>query len=337
MRRTFALYVALTLLVEVASGQERPSFTVGIVQYNGNIVPIGSFDGELWSNPWPLELDGDPDVGLLDDAFPEWTAGLGVPEHWTLWPESGELSPVVARGLAQSSTHCSENFAITTDIPPHPLECDNCCPIPKLGLAATGDTALVSVQAIEAGSAESVSLLNRMKSTFEELESNAVMASADRYGASDGRLRSYAIFTGAAERAAIPLTLETASKLELGDGISLYYLEIVRSYTSTAVSRPADQPDERPINCPGVSYFRGWFRSTPTGELAPLETDLILLDCDWKGGMFDRVLGYWRNRNGVDVVVRRHGWESEDYVILTVQGNEVNELVRTRVSVRYSR
>ena len=134
--RAMAWLVAVTLLSGPMPvlAEERSGFTVGIVEANGNLVPVATFDGSDWSSPWPLDLVLDQDLPEWPDVPAEWHRGGGSLRDWTLWFENLGPSPshdhysldwpsemipsntaLVANGFLISNMHCSKTFALSTN------------------------------------------------------------------------------------------------------------------------------------------------------------------------------------------------------------------------------
>ncbi len=79
------------------SAQTGSAFTVGIVEANGNLVPVATFDGSGWSNPWPVDLALDENAPSWPDLPEDWNRGGGSLRDWTLWVDTPGPSPEDSR------------------------------------------------------------------------------------------------------------------------------------------------------------------------------------------------------------------------------------------------
>jgi hypothetical protein len=119
------------------------------------------------------------------------------------------------------------------------------------------------------------------------------------------------------------MRLESCLSWPPGDA-AIYYLEIVRDYE--AMATPA-------VPCPGDSYLRAWVRTGTGRDLDIVDQDFGLWDCDMKGAVFDTPLVYWPHADGIDLLIRRHIWESEEYLVLTLE----DDMVLTRTDMHFRR
>ena len=325
-RAAFSWLVA-TVLLAVAPhvfSETRSDFTVGIVEANGNLVPVATYDGSEWSSPWPLDLTLDQNAPRWPNLPEEWHRGSGSLQDWTLWFENPGpstsssryrwewvtgLSPrntaVFADGLVKSAMKCSQNLALSTDagdLRSSLIECDNCCPEPKRGIATNGAVPPKLVERLEPEAELSQTIASRLTETFNALESEAI-------GLDLGR------------RQAIPLNVETAFRVREANS-TIYYMEISRS----------DFDIERtdPRLC--FSVLKSCVRTSADAGFTSIVNEFGLVDCDGKSGTSDTPVVYWEHRTGVDLLVRRLGYESEWFAILTIDESAVTE--RTEVFFR---
>ena len=163
-----------------------PPFAVGIIQANGNLVPITTFDGEDWSR-----------IDLAED----WRNGVRVKStgEWTVWyenpgpsPESphkalawiDRLSPVrieiATTGLIASKPRCNHGYGIfvmATDAGDRSkslIECDYCCPEPKRGIATTSETPPNLVERLDPEGEDTRRIATQILESFNELENYAL-------------------------------------------------------------------------------------------------------------------------------------------------------------------
>ena len=116
-------------------------------------------------------------------------------------------------------------------------------------------------------------------------------------------------------RQAVPLRVRRAFRAGEADS-TVYYAEIERSYR-------VDSTD--PSFCPGSSLLKSRVRSSTGTGLTSINDKILLLDCDEKIGSYDTPVAYWEHRTGVDLLVRRLGWESEHFTILTIDDGGLTE------------
>ncbi len=142
------------------------------------------------------------------------------------------------------------------------------------------------------------------------------------HGIVDGRLQYRGQWLDASRRNAIPLRVRNAFRIREAN-TSIYYLEIYRDY------RSASSPG---VSCPGYSYLPTWVLSNADAEFISIEQEFRLIDCDGKTDWSDTPLVFWKQAIGIDLLVRRLGFESEEYLILTIEDGAITE--RTEMSFR---
>ncbi len=344
VRARLAAVILLAGSAPVAA-EPRSGLAVGIAQANGNLVPVATFDGSGWSSPWPLDRRLDENLAKGLELPAEWLGGIGSLRDWTLWFEnpgpqasnrrrsaewtaglSASGTPVVADGLVTSAMGCSSNLALSTDLEDlrsSLIECDSCCPEPKRGIATTGPVPPELVERLEPEAALTRMIVMRLAQTFDLLESRAIERESERQGIVDGQLRHTGQWRDARRRQAIPLRVRRAFRVHEASP-TIYYLEIQRSYDH--VER------EDPGFCPGFSLLKIWVRAGSGPELAAVDGEFLISDCDGKASTSNTPVLYWAHETGIDLLVRRLGWESEYYAIVTISEDTVSE--RTTVFFR---
>ena len=166
------VFLVLLSLAPAAAAQPRAPFTVGIVECNGNLTPVATFDGE------------------------DWNRGGGLSKSWTLWfentgPDSGRgprkgwaarLSParraIVATGLVRSPlTWSGGNLALATDAGDRVavlIDCRIRVPEPRMGIATTGEPPPELVERLEPEGKDSRRIAAWARDVFNKLESQAL-------------------------------------------------------------------------------------------------------------------------------------------------------------------
>ena len=339
--------LSATILLSVTSpvvAEPISAFTVAIVEANGNLVPVATFGGSGWSSPWPLNRRLDEITSEWPNLPEEWLGASESPRNWTLWFENSGpsasggpsrvewipgLSPadrrIVADGLVKSEMGCSKNLALSTDagdLRSSLISCDYCCPEPKRGVATTG-AAPKLVERLEPGADSSRRMASRAGRAFDLLESQAIKREAERQGVVDGQLRFTGQWLDSRRRQAIPLRVQRAYRAR-GVNFTVSYLEISRPYGH---SRKTD-----PTFCPGYSLLKTWVRTGEGAEFTSINAEFLIVDCDGKTATSDTPVVYWEHGTGLDLLVRRLGWESEFYAVVTASDNAVTE--RTEVFFR---
>ena len=332
--------VAVTLLSGPMPvlAEERSGFTVGIVEANGNLVPVATFDGSDWSSPWPLDLALDQNLPEWPDVPTEWHRGGGSLRDWTLWFENLGPSPshdhysldwpsemipsntaLVANGFLISNMHCSQNFALSTNAPDLTallLKGRSRCSEPKMGVATNSDNPPELVERLDLHSDLVHMIITHLTDTFDSLESEAVSVRSQEMGVTDGQLNEFGHWTDLKRRQELALSVKHAFRIQAHDA-SFYYFEIVRSYRNI-------ERYKRSL-CPGYSLLRIWVREAENGEFISIQDRLSILDCDWKTFTSDTPMVYWNQQDRVDLLVRRRAWESEYFAILTIENGILSE------------
>ena len=296
--------------------QKRSPFTVGIVEANGNLVPVATFNGWSWSSP---------------DLVRDWKRGGESLGEWTLWYENpgpspkypwmwtDRLSPVrigiATTGLVGSEMLCSRNLALATDAGDRRkslIECDHCCPDPKRGIATTAESSPGLVERLEPKGEASRRMTAMVLDTFNELENQAFERTPYSYGTVEGKLTYMEPWRDVEKRQKIPLGVRRILRIQEANS-TLYYLELIRDF-----------PIRPEVYFPANSFLQAWVRNTGD-ELVWITQSLSLTNADMKGNPSDTPIVFWRRGDVVALLVRRTGWESEDYLILTIKNDGVDE------------
>ena len=331
----------LLYFMPTVSAQMNATFAVGIVDAGGNLVPVATFDGASWSTPWPADFVPGDDAPSWPDLPESRHPGGALLRDWTLWFEnpgatSEETRPawdwvarlvprsraLVAGGLVMSETQCSRNLALSTDAGDFrdSLTRAGSCPDAKRGLATTGTTPPRLVERLDPDSDAVRKIAAGVRNDFDGIESRAVERWSREFGTTEGRLSYTGQWLEAGRRNKIPLRVNEAFRIREA-AASIYYLEIVRDYGNTA---------DATVSCPGYSYLRTWILIDESEELVPLEQDFNMPDCDMKEALFDIPIVFWKLSSGIHLLVERGGWESQDYLILTIDEGVIAERTEIR-------
>ena len=303
-----------------------PAFTVGIVEANGNLVPIAAFNGRDWSH-----------IDLAED----WINGEQVKStgEWTLWyersdPDSPQLSPasieIATTGLIATEPRCNPRmFVLATDagnLRESLVTCKYCCPEPKRGIATTSKSRPDLVASLDTEGAAGRSIEARqikawILETFNDLEKKRF---AQTHYAYDDKADDF-INTGktfaeyleprlsAEKRRGLPLELYASSRIQ-GAHATYYYFEVKRDYY-----------EHLRQEFPAAAYLQGWVRASGD-EMVWLTQKFAVTDPDPKEISWDDPILFWRHGNAIDVLSKRSQWESGYYGILRIENDTVNQV-----------
>jgi len=331
-----------------APAQDRqPPFAVGIVKANGNLLPIATFDGVVWSeiNLWEERESGRSTKSMLKSM-----------EEWTLWyadpgpsPESRDialawidrLSPVrigitaddvVEVDFSEDSCLDGTALVLATDAEDRSksllIDCDNCCPKPKRGIATTAESRPHLTERVDPESESGRRILARITDTFNELEQKELEGIRHykiTFDAKTGESTTHYSGKTLAEHMDSLLSAEKRKRLPFhpylkdifrveGINAAYYYIEVARSYY------PHFKSDYW-----GYGKFQGWVRFDDD-EPVWLTQHFLMTDPDSKQGDSVRPIVFWRHRNAVDLLFRRSYWEGGDHLILRIDNDTVKEL-----------
>ena len=296
-------------------------FTVAVLQSNGALIPFATYDGTKWLNTWPgPDEQSDAKVEGLGKIPAAWTGGVRLPESWRLWLPNDTSYYLKALGTAYVKNDCSDHWSLTVDFPKQATGCNNCCPVPTIGIALSSDRQMMPMT--ETGVTAAVR--TAIQTAFNQLETIEISRVSAQYGAPGGRLPYTGQPTDAASRNSSPLAVKAWSGSALNSGFdTIYYIEAKREY-----SKPANFNDS---GCPGVSAFRGWVLADTSGKTSVINKNLVIEDCDTKSFLSNIPMGLI-DINGVNhAIVQTGGWESQAYRILRIEANSVREIVTTSI------
>lgn len=296
-----------------AAGQvAADNFIVGVLQANGIIVPVATYDGTRWTNSWPgpVRRPTTPPAPL-EQVPREWLAGESLVPTWRLWLPAGSTHVIRVLGLQYSKTECTEIWGLTTDFPASLNVRPNSCPDPVIGIVLNTDRPVEPILPADISRLPFAAL----ERAFAESENREISASIERFPS---------WFVGPTDedtRAAIPIRVERAWRTTLSSGDVLYYIEANRSY-----AKPAAAQDSA---CPSVSAFRGWIARDIGQEERVIDARVELTDCDFKTADTTTPTGLLQLEDGNYVIARVNGWESQSYQILKIESGGVIPLLES--------
>ena len=302
-----------------------PPFKVGIVQANGNLVPLVTFDGEDWSR-----------VDLAED----WRSGRRVQStgEWTLWyessdPGSPQLFPasieIATTGLIATEPRCNYGdriFALATDagdLRESLVTCKNCCPEPKRGIATTSKSPPDRVARLDPENEDDRRVAAQILDIFNELENKEFERTRHEYDDKTGKF----ISTGktiaehvdprlsSEKRIRLPFAFDDTIRVE-GINTTYYYIEVTRGYY-----------EQLKEEFPYAAFLQGWVRAT-ADELVWMTQRFELTEMEQKDISYDTPILFWGHGDVVDVLFERSQWGSGYYGILRIDNDTVNELIR---------
>lgn len=304
-----------------------PPFAVGIVQANGNLVPLATFDGRDWSR-----------IDLAED----WRNGTRVKStgEWTLWyessdPGSPQLFParikIATTGLIATEPRCNARmFALATDarnLRESLVTCKYCCPEPKRGIATTSKSRPDLVAGLDTDGAAGRSIEARqikawILESFNELEKKrfakphyAYDDKTDDFINTGKTLAEYLEpRLGAEKRRGLPLKFYDSSRIQ-GAHDTYYYVEVTRDYY-----------EHLRQEFPAAAYLQGWVRATGD-EMVWLTQNFAVTDPDPKEISWYAPILFWRHGNAIDVLFKCSQWGSGYYGILRIENETVNEVM----------
>ena len=301
--------------IEIVGGPklpDRPTFMVGVVEANGNLVPVASFGRNDWMSTSASAL-------------------AGRPVEWTLWYENPGASPgrrgdwtrrLIPAGIEFASTGlygelmpCEKALGLSTDIEDRRaslIECDNCCPEPKLGIATTAKSPPMLAEVLDPEGGDSLRIMAEITDRFNLMEDQASAHILFRYGMGKRRIEHRGPWGDAETRRQIPLKGENLYRFQ-GDGRTLYYIEARRRF-----------PVPEEVFFPTSSFLKAWMVEVDS-ELAWISQGVELRGADTKTLRFDTPIAFWNRGDKVDVLFRRTGWEDENYLIITVTSDGIFE------------
>lgn len=290
---------------------DKPPILVGIVEANGNLFPIASFDGSSWKIATAASLAGRP---------MEWTLWYETqpPVDWQSWirrlkPTKTEFT---STGLYGEIMYCETlGMGISTDLGDRSaslIESKHNCPEPKVGIATTGKSPPMLAEALDLHGGEARRLLEAITDRFNLMEDQASARVIFNYTMGNRKVKEVKSWGNAAARQQIPLEGVKLFQFQRDDR-TLYYIEARRRF-----------PVPEEVTFPTSSYLIAWAVEVD-GELAWISEGVKLRGSDTRGLDDDTPIAFWPTGSTVDVLVRRTGWEDEDYLIINVTPEGIYE------------
>lgn len=300
-------------------------FQVGVLRTDGTIVPFAEYRNRIWWNPWPENIEIDPNNGIPSKSLsghPEpWFQSCVVTScTWYFWPSSDTRRILSSRKVVQVENHSDNNWALLTAMSDAVADKDG-AHHKNIGLALSADLKLEGMKAIDIAGKEATYAAAFIKPTFISLEN----AEIDRNLAIRESKEYY-------EKTGFPISKADRSKVELEltklsrtsssiDGRNLYYFQIEKKYT-----RPEGLPDWQ---CHHISELSGWLLKEKDGSFNLTNESFWITDCDKKGGGSIELSSILRLDNRAFVFTVDHVYDSEIYVIFELEDFGLKRLLET--------
>ncbi len=270
---------------------------LGILREDSLLVPFGYFDGQFWSNPWPV-IDGnemvDPPRRLVDVPVAWWGGGPPI-LRWELLAVPNTLRSVTVTGTGVFNNHCSTGIGLKTDHVSRLAFPTSGYPVADAGIVSTVPGLLTPVSRLTETDADFAAVQGLLSDIFDRLEPDVW-----------GRARNAEI-KGALGGAPDRPILHRAFRGQLPDGRELVTFFATRGlWVKGAIDGPA-------------TTVVGWLARTWDSPLRSILVEGSQSDMDGKGGgeMFIPMASlsvagrtFW--------VGSSHGYESESNDVVEV-------------------
>ncbi|NIR48855.1 hypothetical protein GWO43_10480 [candidate division KSB1 bacterium] len=308
------LIVYLVLLQTTLIAQTQDSFSIGIVQADGIIIPVASYDGNKWTNPWAKQRDfNNLTIETTSDIPRTWlVSNRPISQKWFLQHFRGRLSEVNVIRPIYAKNHCGESWGLLVDMPKEPIDCDNCCPFPKVGYALDQNHPFSKIAEIGKEDLTYHEVLSLIQQDFDKLEASALADIPQKPISA-----AYSDIIKRISTTKKEPSIERLYPVYVSTNRTVFYFEAVKKY-------------EIPDYCPIISFFRGWVSKNKTdGTSTLLNKDYQLTDCDMKEATFLKPYASMKIDERIYVFANISGWESEEYAIVEIKDSQISELLKT--------
>jgi hypothetical protein len=124
----------------------------------------------------------------------------------------------------------------------------------------------------------------------------------------------------AAERAKVPVTVESLYRMPLARDRFLYYVEATKRYGMPPIPAGSKNqtPSPRSDGCSVMSFASGWFVAGDDGTLpkTPTLDDVHVTSCEYDGVWLMLPLGYVADSSRPLWIAQLNSWGTESYVVL---------------------
>jgi hypothetical protein len=287
--------------VDERTGQgTRNAFTVGVLRRDALIIPFAGFDGKKWRADWP-EPRVDVDVPIDLASVPKrWWGAVGPRDTWQAW--IGKTAPRTLRVQQPDwlEAHCVRQIGLKTDYrAADPLPPPSARPYPKDGLAVSPPRTIEAVDVIAPGEIERLLLGLVITEVFNKTERDMAKRSDHPFTQMEREKRAPVI----------------EALYAYGTDPRVLYVEAAREYSDPAGT------------CRAVAFGGGWFTRGGDHEFKPLNTYVMVQDCDRPAASFMLPLGVVRAEGKAYWLAQFSGWHGEQYEVLEIQSKAVERIV----------
>jgi len=306
------------LLHTVLQAQPPTRFSIGIVQTDGVLIPVASYHDSTWVNPWPEEYEHRKlQIRFIEDIPNSWLK-YPLQRNWYLQLFSGANKNITITEPRLSKNHCGSIWGLLTNSPTKPVECDNCCPFPKIGFAYDTEVSISRMDSLTSTSQNHQTFNAFIQSVFD-VEEDAVIEKEMRPDQNPKSI--FHIFTETKRKQIqVKLTLHVAVAR---NGDRIFYFQAFRYYYKS---------DKRRYECPTISYFSGFvFQKAKSAKFSFLDKRFDIDNCDMKLSTFKVPYALIELDNKRYIFTLESGWGSETYMILEIIGSKIQEVIRTLI------
>jgi hypothetical protein len=302
--RAGALLAGLAAAGLIAHAADIPSaFTVGVLRRDALIIPFATFDGKKWRADWP-EPRVDVDVPINVASVPKrWWGPVGLRDRWQAW--IGKSAPRLLHVIQPDwlEAHCVRQVGLKTDYrAADPAPPPRTQPYPKDGVVVSPPQTVEPVEVIGPGDIDRLLIAPVVAETFNRTERDIAKRADHPARQGEREKRAPAI----------------EAMYAYGHDPRVFYVEAAREY-----SEPSDPSGQ----CRAVAFGGGWFMRGADQAYTPLNTYVMVQDCDRPAASFMLPLGVVRAAGKTYWLAQFSGWQGEHYEVLEPKSKAVERVV----------
>jgi hypothetical protein len=286
--------------------------TIAVLRGDGVLIPIVTRTGVKWTHTWPVPTK-DPDVPLALDEIPKRWWGKGGPvTRWHAWQIDGSTSEIVTQKPTWYLAHCQQGVGLTTSLTARPpLPPPTVQPYPKLGLAATTALPFRRIEPLDQNAPVWMRVVDTVTAAMTKAEDEM------KGTPMSGGLPPHPIEK--AERAKVPVRVESLYRAPLGPGRFLYYVEATKRYGMPKLV--ADRQSKLPApkkGCWTMTFGQGWFVGSADGGAPMTIANLVsrVVDCEYSGTQLMLPLAALGDVTPPVWIVQFTGWDNESFAVM---------------------
>jgi hypothetical protein len=291
--------------------------TVAVLRGDGVLVPIATRTGKTWSQTWPVPVKA-ADVPLeVDDVPKRWWGKAGPTKTWRAWQIDGTSREVTVERPTWYLAHCQQGVGLKTaltarpPIPPPTVQ-----PYPKLGLASSAPMTFKRIEALDQSSPLWIPMVDAVSKAVNRGEDEFARQRMSPMSGPPHPIPP-------AERAKVPVRIESLYRMPLRGGRFVYYVEATKRYgmPPLAAGRPSPAATPRRDGCSTMSFANGWF-AIGEGEVPELETFVRVTSCEYDNVWLMLPLGYIDDGDEPVWIAQFTGWSAERYSLVRWQAEK---------------